>query len=230
MLTWIPTAADAAQSASACFAIAGARSRTEVERARLDYAKLPVSDFTRATDVKRLSLLRITDQSAREWILSPPRGCDLNTLNSSMSDPAIKSLVGFLVETDRWDQAALHQILDRIGWPTISGYGVEADRTAFLIVQHALNDPPWQRSILARLEKLLGRRETSGENYALLFDRVQVAAGLPQTFGSQGECHGASWEPDPIEDAANVDKRRATLGMPGMSEYRRTVSSTYCHH
>jgi len=224
----MPAAIAATQSASLCFAAAGAKARVEVERLRREYASLPSSDLSRSADIKRLALLRSSDQSARDWLSKPAPNCTLSTLNSNLNDPAVKSFVDFMLATDRWDQTALRAILDRIGWPIISKYGKEADQAAFLVVQHATNDPGLQRAVLAKLKTLTARKQTTGENYALLFDRVAEGEGRPQLFGSQGICHGTLWKPDPISNPATVDKRRLNLGMPKLAECAAAVSKSYC--
>ena len=71
-------------------------------------------------------------------------------------------------------------------------------------------------------------RETDGENYALLFDRIQVNAGKPQRFGSQGRCDGQSWVPDVIDSPADVDRRRASVGLEPMRDYQVRVSNFMC--
>jgi hypothetical protein len=45
---------------------------------------------------------------------------------------------------------------------------------------------------------------------------------MPQRYGTQGQCVGAGqWEPLPIEDEKNVDKRRKEVGLPTMAEYKQ---------
>jgi|KBSMisStaDraftv2_1062788.scaffolds.fasta_scaffold196081_1 hypothetical protein len=160
------------------------------------------------------------DQEIREPLLHRC-GVELN-------GPALKPIAVALIAADQWNQKQLQLILGRIGWPVISRYGAEADRTAFLIVQHATNDLSFQRDILAKLKKLLATKETGGENYALLFDRVREDEHGRQRFGSQGQCHNGTWIFDPIEDPAGVDKRRAALGMPPLARYKVIVEKTYC--
>lgn len=114
----------------------------------------------------------------------------------------------------------LKQLLDEHGWFTISAFGPRADRDAWLLVQHADHDVPFQREVLARLGPLAESGETDPRNYAYLHDRVAVAEGRPQRYGTQGRCVGEGrWAPHPIEDEANVDRRRAEVGLGTMEEY-----------
>jgi hypothetical protein len=71
----------------------------------------------------------------------------------------------------------------------------------------------------------------SGQDYALLLDRVLVGEGKPQVYGTQAKRFEA-WkgrEPvlEPIEDEGNVDKRRAEVGLPPLSEYREMLKQMY---
>jgi hypothetical protein len=140
-------------------------------------------------------------------------------------------------EIDRANVAALKEILGKHGWPTISVFGRDADRDAWLLVQHADHDPAFQKEVLAILARLKDTGETSPANYAYLYDR---AAGHPartpdgirvqgpdaspgglQRYGTQGQCAGGRWEPFPIEDPARVDERRKSVGLGPLEEYRR---------
>lgn len=67
----------------------------------------------------------------------------------------------------------------------------------------------------------------SGQSYALLLDRVLVAEGKRQVYGTQAKLKGKEFVPDPIEDEANVDKRRAEVGLPPLSEYLRVLKQVY---
>ena len=106
----------------------------------------------------------------------------------------------------------------------ISRYGRNADQNAFLVAQHANSDVPLQGHVLTILTPLVPAHETAGENYALLYDRVQTADGKPQRYGSQGACQAGRWVPDPIENSDAVDKDRAYVGLPSMAKYLLAVS------
>ena len=110
------------------------------------------------------------------------------------------------------------------GWFKISEWGKEADRHAWLLVQHADNKPDFQKEVLNLLSKLYKDKETDPANYAYLYDRVassfkDPSQRKPQRFGTQGSCVGpGKWEPLPIEDATNVDRRRAEVGLAPLQE------------
>jgi len=80
-----------------------------------------------------------------------------------------------------------------------------------------------------RKEYLAGR--LSGSNYALLLDRVLVHEGKPQIYGTQAKSfeywNGKEPVLEPIEDETNVDKRRAKLHLPPLSEYLGLLKKMY---
>ena len=129
---------------------------------------------------------------------------------------------------DALTTANLKDLLTRYAWFTISEFGPNADKDAWLLVQHADRDPTLQAEVLGRLEKLVQSNETSRSNYAYLFDRVATGAKRPQRFGTQGRCVGPSkWEPFPIEDQLQVDERRAWAGIsrfPTLAQYAAVMN------
>jgi len=122
---------------------------------------------------------------------------------------------------DQANTAWLKADLQATGWPRVSQMGKEADHAAWLLVQHADRDVPFQREVLTQLERLLPANDTSPKSYAYLHDRVAVAEKRPQRYATQGHCAEAKvWEPLPIEDPQNIDKVRAGVGLGTLAEYR----------
>jgi len=106
------------------------------------------------------------------------------------------------------------------GWFKISTSGVEADRAAFVLTQHADRDPEFQGQVLEILEPLVAAGETKPSNFAYLFDRVAIANNRPQRYGTQGLCSAMGWKPVVgIEDVDGLDKRRSAVGLPPHQDY-----------
>lgn len=59
----------------------------------------------------------------------------------------------------------------------------------------------------------------------MLEDRVRVADGKPQLYGTQLANNPLRFEP--IEDEAHVDARRSSVGLPPMAEYARMFGLSY---
>ena len=115
--------------------------------------------------------------------------------------------------------ARLTEILDAQGWPTRSRVGDRASGDAWMIQQHAIGHPALMRRGLELL-----RRAPAGEvppiEIAMLDDRIRAFEGRGQLYGTQLDWDDAGHlSPLPIEDEANVDRRRASIGLPPLAEY-----------
>lgn len=123
-------------------------------------------------------------------------------------------------ELTRINSERMKAIVDQIGWPTISKVGKEGSRNAWLLVQHSDHDREFQRRILEMMKK-----EPAGEvkpsNIAYLEDRVLVAAGKNQRYGTQLDWleEGVVVTIKPVEDPENLNKRRAEVGLNPIEEY-----------
>lgn len=129
---------------------------------------------------------------------------------------------------DEANAAWLKARLKAHGWFTIPDYGNDADSAAFLIVQHADHDPAFQAEVLSQLEKLALEGKTRPLSYAMLYDRVAIGERRPQRYGSQGECTGGVWMPFKTEDPANLDQRRAAMGLKPLAEDVAGKTARYC--
>jgi Family of unknown function (DUF6624) len=73
----------------------------------------------------------------------------------------------------------------------------------------------------------LPKDEVSQSNLAYLTDRVLLAEGKEQRYGTQCTAIDGKWKPRPLEDEANVDKRRADVGLPPLAEYLKLIEQQY---
>lgn len=129
---------------------------------------------------------------------------------------------------DEQNTAYLETLIAASGWPTISAVGSEASQAAWLLVQHADHYPDFQINCL-ELMKALPSSEVKPSNIAYLEDRIRVARGEPQLYGTQFYKEGDHFEPRPIEDEAKLDKRRETMGLETFEAYKQRMIDTYGH-
>ncbi|HEY0093685.1 MAG TPA: DUF6624 domain-containing protein [Archangium sp.] len=130
-----------------------------------------------------------------------------------------KAILERMKAIDTKNTARMKELVAQEGWPTKTLVGERASKAAFLLVQHADLDPAFQRQCLPMLEKAVAAGEGSGKDLAYLTDRVLVAEGKPQRYGTQFHMVEGKLVPRPIEDEANVDARRAAVGLGTMAEY-----------
>ncbi len=124
---------------------------------------------------------------------------------------------------DAANTSRMQDLVAQFGWPPISTFGESATYDAWLLVQHADQNPSFQREVLALMEPMLASGEVLGNNYAYLWDRVAGADDRPQRYGTQGTCNqddpSQGWAPLPIEDHETIDERRAAIGLMPMAAY-----------
>lgn len=132
-----------------------------------------------------------------------------------------EKLIARMKEVDRANTAELRELLKIYRWFTVSEFGKEGDGLAWLLVQHADHDVAFQQEVLAVLTELHEKGETRPSSYAYLWDRVAANTGRKQRYGTQGRCTGPGvWEPFEVEDPANLEKLRASVGLQPMHAYR----------
>ncbi len=147
-------------------------------------------------------------------------------------DQAIRRqlISGGSVEQDLLDQmhAIDHEnttwlkgIVEAEGWPGRSRVGADGSDAAWLLVQHADHDLPFQRRCLAMLEEAVAKDEASQRNLAYLTDRVMLKERGVQRFGTQFRNGPAGPEPQPLEQPEFVDELRASVGLEPLSEYAK---------
>lgn len=132
-----------------------------------------------------------------------------------------------MVVVDTANTAWLRRVTARCGWPGRSLVGVEAANAAFLLVQHADRDTAFQARILPLLERAYAAGDADGQQVALLADRLAVARGERQLYGTQATMAAGRMVISPIADPAGVDARRARMGLPPLAVYVRLLDSLY---
>jgi hypothetical protein len=136
-------------------------------------------------------------------------------------------LVERLREIDRKNTARMKEVIDKHGWPGKALVGDDGSHAAWLLVQHADADKPFQKRCLELMKESVKRGEASGRELAYLTDRVLVGEGQKQLYGTQFRQADGKMEPSPIEDEANVDKRRAEVGLEPLADYRKRLEELY---
>lgn len=153
---------------------------------------------------------------------------DNKTLNEKLNaDPVFKKeffeVSSRMTDGDKSRAARMKEIITKFGWPGRSLVGYEAAASAYLVTAHAAFDVPFQRMALEQMKKL-PPCEVESMHLASLTDRVLLAEGKKQIYGMMFELKDGTLVPKPIEDEANVDRRRAELGLQPLTEYlRRTM-------
>jgi hypothetical protein len=120
----------------------------------------------------------------------------------------------------------MKEIVQSIGWPTISKVGAEIASNAWLLIQHADHDVEFQEHCL-ELMKEADEGDVNKQNIAYLEDRIRVNQGRGQIYGTQFKQENQQHIPLPIEDEENVNSRRAEMGMGQLSEQIELMCEKY---
>jgi hypothetical protein len=182
--------------------------------------KPPAGGGVRDEDLRK-ELLRRTkeDQDARREFIEWMKG-------QTKVDPEAP-LLRKLREVDRRNMTRMKEIVDRHGWPGKSLVGADGAHAAWLLVQHADHDRPFQKRCLALLGEAVKKGEATTEDLAYLTDRVRVGEGQKQVYGTQLRTVDGKQIPAPIEDEANVDRRRKEVGLSPLAEYLQMAEKLY---
>lgn len=119
----------------------------------------------------------------------------------------------------RRNAARLAEIMDEFGWPSSAMVGEDGAQAAWLIAQHAIGEPAFQRRCLTALERAAASGAAPAWQAAMLEDRIRVFEGRPQLYGTQLEPNDdGTPRPCTIENPDGVDLRRAAVGLEPLAE------------
>lgn len=180
-----------------------------IAKVRAEQAALPPPK----DDAEKLLRMRDLEQAPRAAMMA----VDFQKIPPAERKAAYTAMWQQITPIDEANQKAVLEMLPPEGWFTISRYGKEASRAAFLIVQHG-NVDLWRRFVPV-LEPLAATGEVEPSQYALMYDRLETTEGRKQRYGSQMSCKAGKWVPLPIEDPDNLDARRAKAGMEPYASY-----------
>lgn len=120
----------------------------------------------------------------------------------------------------------LCQILKTHGWPTTALVGPEGVSDVFYILKNG-GIYEMQRDLLPIILAVQKKDPIQKAEFAALFDRLRVSAGMKQLFGTQAVSMGGFLILYPIEDEAKLDSRREEFGLSKFDVYIRSLERSY---
>lgn len=124
---------------------------------------------------------------------------------------------------DRDNTAWLKMVVAQHGWPGVDLVGEEGTDAAWLIAQHAGHDAAFQRRALELVTHAALAGQVPAVHYVYLTDRVRVAEGRPQLYGTQYQDEGTGITAYLTEDPQRLDERRSAFGLEPHAEYERRM-------
>jgi len=142
-------------------------------------------------------------------------------------DQAVRQRADFdsakMQRVDREHEAVVSSIFERYGMPTYAMVGPEAASNFVTLVQH--QPPELRRRVLPRLKAAVDAEQADPKDYANVYDRTERDAGRAQLYGQNLECsrENPTLHRAPIEQEAEVNVRRASIGLLRLEMYERLV-------
>lgn len=127
---------------------------------------------------------------------------------------------------DHANRDILQAIFETYGMPTKAMVGQAGMEAVFLVLQHADGDPVWQKEQLPKVKVSMEQGDFEPQNYAYLFDRVQLNNQLPQRYGTQlkrVDFKTKTIELHDTEAPELLDDRRRAIGLMPVAVYKALV-------
>lgn len=131
-------------------------------------------------------------------------------------------------KVDAVNEKRVKEIVDKIGWPAISFIGEEASTATWLLVQHAGDNPSFQKMMLQKM-KQLPKNEVDQKQIAKLEDRIRLLEGKKQLYGTSFtiDLKTKKLLVDPIYDVKNINKRRKKLDLDNFEAHKKRAFESY---
>ncbi len=173
-------------------------------------------------DAERLRRLYALDQAPRVAMSR----LALSKLAPDQRKAASSAVGADLMQVDQETLAELLKMVPAEGWFRRSLYGEEAVTGAFNIIQHAGSEV--QRRFLPVLGRLVAEDEVKPGAYAMMWDRLALADGQMQRYGTQMRCVSGRWVPAPIKAPDGLDARRAEVKLKPVRDYLNEFAAMEC--
>ncbi len=121
-------------------------------------------------------------------------------------------------EVHRKNAARLRELIELYGWPADPVAGQDGAEAAWLIAQHAVGEPDFQRYVLALLRACAAENRVPAWHAAYLEDRIAMHEGRPQRYGTQWvqDPTDGRYRPWSLADAGRVNGLRGEVGLKPM--------------
>jgi len=119
----------------------------------------------------------------------------------------------------------LCEILKTNGWPTTAMVNEEGVFATFQILKNGSFE--LQRDLLPVILAIIKKDPDQKREFAGLYDRLRVSAGMKQLFGTQAVSIGGFLVLYPVDDPARLDARRKEFGLSPIDQYAKSLERTY---
>jgi hypothetical protein len=166
---------------------------------------------TAVSDAGLLEDLRVrveSDQTVRRKLVAHPKSKEFGR-----SVDAIDSA----------NLAFLRKLIAEKGFPTAAQVGNQGVHLAWILLQHADEDPKLQSELLPVLQQRFAAGELPANDLARFTDRVLVAGGKPQRYGTQFDWFEGDFKLPDASRLKEIDSERRQLGLMPLADYVCTI-------
>jgi hypothetical protein len=140
-----------------------------------------------------------------------------------LADPQNERLARAVNAIDAANLAWLRKLMSEKGFPTAEQVGNDGVHLAWVLLQHADQDPALQSELLPVLEERYRAGELPANDLARMTDRVLVASGKPQKYGTQFDWFSGEFKLPELTRLTEIDIARSRLGMMPLGDYICTI-------
>lgn len=171
---------------------------------------------------------RAKDQAGRRKLVAFMREAPAGETASPERAEERRELALEVIEIDRGATAYLKGVINEHGWPTRTMVGVDGASAAWILAQHADRDPEFQARALELMRPLVAQGEAAPDEFALLTDRVLLAQGEKQVYGTQfAPDENGVRRPRPVIEPEGLNERRRSMGLDSIEKYARSLGRSY---
>jgi hypothetical protein len=174
--------------------------------------------------VVEIEVLRAADQFERNRIIALLND---QSMPAPEKDARVKELGDMITRNDRMRTQRLKEIFQTTDLAQMAQIDAGMARSAFLIIIHAENDAPFQKSQLPVAFELGKKGIIGNQEYSILVDKIAVGEGKPQVYGTQGECKNNAWQVVGEHDRAAIVAARTEIGLEPLDDYLRQGAALY---
>ena len=122
-------------------------------------------------------------------------------------------------------------MFDEHGFLGFDKVGEDGSNNFWLLVQHSDEYPKFQKKVLKAMDEEVKMNNANANNYAYLYDRVQVNAGQKQKFGTQAgyhtETNGRAFVKFGLVDSVDVDRLRIAYKLEPLKDYLNKLTTMH---
>jgi hypothetical protein len=148
------------------------------------------------------------------------------TCANGTADEQIQCLAKIAETIDAPNTRRLEEIYRQYGLPTKKLVGEDGFKAFMLLLQHC-NSNLLREKRLKPIKNAFERKELSPLDYANFTDRLLLHQGKEQIYGSGFEIKDGKLVISKTKDIKNLDKRRAKIGLPPITESMKILKEMY---